>query len=149
MLVSDYIPLHCDSSASNSCRYDCFLRGKHISPDGPCYGYRPIVRTLLLLLYRVLMERLKTSNGIRTMSSGNESRISPRVSSSRTWCRRRTAFVQSSSLSCSTRLSESTERTASTGCLPSRAATPTACPCVLSTIRWVQTRWSSFSSRQK
>ena len=33
---------------ANLDRYDCFLRGKRISPNGPCYGYRPIVFVLFL-----------------------------------------------------------------------------------------------------
>lgn len=33
----------CESPCSPLPRYDCFMRGKRLNPDGPCYGYRPHV----------------------------------------------------------------------------------------------------------
>ena len=54
-----------------SCSHEIFMRGRSISPDDPCYGYRPLVWMWFGIDCRMTKEMRGISFGFHTMRSGN------------------------------------------------------------------------------
>ena len=62
-------------SISMSHSHEIFMRGRGISPDDPCYGYRPLVWIWFGIDCRMTKEMQGISFGCRTMRSGTVFRI--------------------------------------------------------------------------